>query len=415
MNFVEELQGRGLLEHLSAEPEKILSEKRTVYFGADPTADSLHIGHFVGILMMKRLADAGHKLVFLVGGATGMIGDPKEKGERSLLDAKTIAANKKALKAQLQRIVGKSITMVDNADWLMKVGMIEFLRDIGKHFTINDLIKRDLIKKRLDTPDESISYTEFTYSLLQAYDYLMLHKKYGANLQIGATDQWTNILSGVDLIRKKEGKEVFALTYPLINDASGKKFGKSEGNAVWLDPKKTSPFALYQYWLQTDDRNLEHYLKVFTFIPLSEIAAIVELHARNPERRQAQQLLAKAVTTLIHGASEANNAELFTNVLFGTTSFSTLSKTQRKQLLQAVPSVTISSSMLTKGYTVVQALVESKVVSSNSEARRLLTGKGIKLGSHVLDSDRVLASSDFSNGLAILQKGKSEKVLLVSE
>ena len=412
MNTVQDLKDRGLLEHLSAEPEKILSKGRTVYFGIDPTADSLHVGHLVGILVMKRLLEGGHRPIFLVGGGTGMIGDPKEKGERVLLDMKSIEHNKKALRSQLQKIVGKSVRMVDNADWLLKVRMVPFLRDIGKHFTVNDLIKRDLIKKRLDTPDESISYTEFTYSLLQAYDYLELNKLYKCDLQIGASDQWTNILSGVELIRKKEGKEVFALTFPLINDASGKKFGKSEGNAVWLDAKKTTPFAFYQFWLQTDDRNLDHYLKVFTFLPIAEISAIMELRGRNPERRQAQRLLAKAVTELVHGKEEAARAEKFTDVLFGASAYSALSKNEQALLMSAVPSVSVSSAQLETGVSLVYILTESKVASSNADARRLISAKGIKVNGEVQEADRNMNSHDFPNDLAIVQKGKTEKILV---
>ena len=212
MNLVEELKGRGLIEHSSAAPEQIFSSPRTVYLGIDPTSDSAQVGNLAVILLVKRLGDAGNKLIFLVGGATGMIGDPKEKGERSMLDEKTLAKNTKALKLQLKKLLGNlSFKMVDNADWLSKVKLLPFLRDVGKHFTVNDLIKRDIIKKRLDTPDESISYAEFSYGLLQGFDYLTLHEKYGVDLQIGGSDQWTNILSGVDLIRKRLGKQVYAI------------------------------------------------------------------------------------------------------------------------------------------------------------------------------------------------------------
>ncbi|MDP2665485.1 MAG: tyrosine--tRNA ligase, partial [bacterium] len=235
MNLAVELKARGLIEHFSAAPEQIFSKKRTVYLGVDPTADSMQAGNLAVVLLMKRLGDAGNKLVFLVGGGTGMIGDPKEKGERPMLDEKTVASNTRALKAQFKKILGHtSFTMVDNADWLMNVKLVPFLRDIGKHFTVNDLIKRDIIKKRLDTPDESISYTEFTYALLQGYDFMTLNEKYGVDLQVGGSDQWTNILSGVDLIKKRMSKQVYALGMPLVTDATGKKFGKSEGNAIWL-------------------------------------------------------------------------------------------------------------------------------------------------------------------------------------
>ena len=249
-SLAEELKARGLIEHSSTTPGKILATPRTVYLGVDPSADSLQIGNLASILTMKRLGDAGHKLIFLVGGGTGMIGDPKEKGERAMLDEKTVAANTRALKSQLKRILGTaSFQLLDNADWLSKVKLLPFLRGVGKYFTVNDLIKRDLIKKRIAASDESISYAEFSYALLQGYDYLTLYQKYGCDLQFGASDQWTNILSGVDLIHKKLGKDVYALTMPLITDAAGKKFGKSERNAIWLDAKKTSPFQFYQFWI----------------------------------------------------------------------------------------------------------------------------------------------------------------------
>ncbi|HCR52324.1 TPA: tyrosine--tRNA ligase, partial [Candidatus Kaiserbacteria bacterium] len=250
MTLAEELKARGLIEHSSTAPEKIFSVPRVAYNGFDPSADSLQIGNLASILTMKRLGEAGHTLIFLVGGGTGQIGDPKEKGERPMQDERTVAANTRAIKTQIKRILGSvPFKIVDNADWLSKVKLLPFLREVGKFFTVNDLIKRDLVRKRIETPDESISYAEFSYTLLQGFDYLVLHEKYGCDLQFGASDQWTNILSGVDLIHKKLGKDVYAFTMPLITDATGKKFGKSEGNAVWLDAKKTSPFSFYQFWI----------------------------------------------------------------------------------------------------------------------------------------------------------------------
>jgi tyrosyl-tRNA synthetase len=296
MNFIQDLEARGLVAQSSADIEKVLGTKRTVYLGVDPSADSMHAGNLLVVLMMKRLAQAGHSIVLLVGGGTGMIGDPREVGERPLADVKTVARNKKALKSQIQGIVGSRVRVVDNADWLLKIKLVEFLRDIGKQFTINDLIKRDIIKRRLDDPNESISYTEFAYALLQGYDYLILNQKYKVDLQIGATDQWTNILSGVDLIRKKLGKEAYAIVTPLVTEANGKKFGKSEGNAVWLDPKKTSPYEFYQFWYKQSDANVEQYLNFFTFMPVSEIQALMHMHQAHPERRLAQQKLAEEVT-----------------------------------------------------------------------------------------------------------------------
>lgn len=407
MNLIEDLKGRGLVEHHSAPVEKIFEGKRTVYLGVDPSADSMHAGHLMVVLTMKRLADAGHRIILLVGGGTGMIGDPRESGERQLADPSAIKRNAKALRDQMQRIVGTRVTLVNNADWLLSLKLIDFLRDIGKHFTVNELVKRDIIKRRLETPDESISYTEFAYSLLQGYDYMVLNQKYGADLQIGASDQWTNILSGVELIRRKLGKEAFAFTTPLVTDASGKKFGKSEGNAVWLDAKKTSSFAFYQFWLGTPDSAVGQYLKYFTFLPVSEINALMELHGRNPERRVAQKKLADEVTALVHGKVAASQAEKFSGVLFGSAPFDSLSGPERDALFASVPSVTVS-----EGASVVDALTLTEFVPSKSEARRLIEGKGVKLNGETVPEDRPLAAADFTGGLAIIQKGKSDKLLV---
>lgn len=412
MNLAQDLQARGLIEHTSADLEAILSKKRTVYLGVDPTADSMHVGSLLVVLFMKRLSDAGHKVMLLVGGGTGMIGDPKEKGERPLADEKTVARNKKALKAQMQRVIGAKVEVVDNADWLLKVKLVDFLRDIGKHFTINELVKRDIIKRRLETPDESISYTEFAYSLLQGYDYWYLNQKKGVDLQIGASDQWTNILSGVELIRRKLGKEAFALTTPLVVDSSGKKFGKSEGNAIWLDAAKTSPYQFFQFWFNQPDALVGTYLKYFTFMPVLEIDALMELHGRNPGKREAQRLLARNVTEIVHGKQEAQKAERFSEVLFGTSSFESLSAPERSQLLTSVPSQTVSQGDLEDGKLLVDLITECGFVSSKAEAKRLSEAKGIRLNGETVAPDRKLYAADFSGGLAIVQKGKTERLLV---
>lgn len=408
MNVAQDLQARGLVEYVSSDLEKILGTPRTVYIGTDPTADSLHVGHLTWLFLLKRLGTAGHSLIVVVGGGTGMIGDPRESGERSPLDDATLRKNTKALNAQIKSILGNlSFKMVDNADWLKKVSLVDFLRDTGKHFTVNDLIKRDLIKRRLDTPNESISYTEFTYALLQAYDYRELYLKYKCDLQLGGSDQWTNVLSGVELIRKRERAEVYALSFPLITDGNGKKFGKSEGNAIWLDPKKTSPFQFYQFWLSSDDASTEKYLKVFTFMSLTEIGALMGLRERSPERRIAQRKLAFEVTTLVHGEKEAMLAERFTDVLFGTSSYASLSASERDALFASVPSATISL-----GTSLVEVLTQNGFIASKSEAKRLIEGKGIKLNGETVSGDTTLSEADFTDGLAVIQKGKSERLLV---
>lgn len=415
MTLVEDLKARGLIELSSATPEQIFDTPRTVYIGTDPTADSLHVGHLSWILFMKRLGSAGNKLIFLVGGGTGMIGDPKEKGERPMLDEKMVAANTRALKAQLKNILGNtSFKMVDNADWLMDIKLVPFLRDVGKYFTVNDLIKRDIIKKRLDTPDESISYTEFTYALLQGFDYLTLNEEYGADLELGGSDQWTNILSGVDLIHKRLGKQVFAIGMPLITDSAGKKFGKSEGNAIWLDPKKTSPFKFYQFWINLPDTDIENYLKVYTFLPIPEISALMELHHRSPGERQAQETLARLVTEIVHGGAATAQAAAATDALFGETPFSDLGREARQVALAEAPSVTLLRKEIEEGLSLAEILVTGSLATSKSDARRLISGKGITLsGFPIIDPDQKLYLGDLPGGYALVRRGKQSVLILI--
>lgn len=415
MTLTEEFKARGLIEYSSADAEKILGTSRTVYLGIDPTANSIQVGNLAVVLLMKRLGDAGNKLIFIVGGGTGMIGDPKEKGERPMLDEKTVVANTRALQKQLKAILGRaSFKMVDNADWLMSVKLVPFLREVGKYFTVNDLIKRENIKKRLDAPDESISYTEFTYALLQGFDYLTLHQKYGCDLQVGASDQWTNILSGVDLIHKKLGHDAYAFTMPLVTDSTGKKFGKSEGNAIWLDPKKTSPFKFYQFWMNLPDAGIENYLKVYTFLPLSEINVLMELHKRNPGERQAQETLARLVTEIVHGPAATAQAAAATDALFGTTPFNELARDARLVALAEAPSVQISRLNLDEGYSLAEVLVEGGLASSKSDARRLIEGKGVTLsGQTIPNPDQKIYAGDLSTGYALIRKGKQGVLILV--
>jgi tyrosyl-tRNA synthetase len=414
MNLAEDLKARGLLEHVSADIETILKEKRTVYLGVDPTSDSMQAGNLAVVLLMKRLSDAGHKIILLVGGGTGMIGDPRESGERVLSDVKIVERNKKALKAQMQRILGAKIQVVDNADWLLKVKLVDFLRDIGKHFTVNELVKRDIIRRRLETPDESISYTEFAYSLLQGYDFMILNQKYGVNLQIGASDQWTNILSGVELIRRKLGKEAYALTIPLVTDNNGKKFGKSEGNAVWLDAKKTSPFAFYQFWLNQPDDSVEKYLKFYSFMPVHEIELMMELHQRNAGARQAQETLARVVTELVHGPAVTAQVAAATSALWGHKEFGKLSKEERVVALAEAPSLEVPRESVEAGHPLIDALVAGGLASSKSDARRLIEGKGISINSMAAtDVEQKLTLSDFIDGYSLVRKGKRDVLILV--
>ncbi|MCI0597699.1 tyrosine--tRNA ligase [Candidatus Parcubacteria bacterium] len=397
MNLAEDLKARGYGKEVSAPLETILGAKRSVYLGIDPTADSLHLGHLVPIILMRRLAKEGHRTVFLIGGGTAMIGDPRESGERKLLDKRTLEHNKRGIRAQLQKIVGRRIELVDNASWLFKVPLVEFLREVGKHFTVNEMIKRDVIKRRL-APDDSISYTEFAYSLLQGYDFFMLFKKKGVTVQVGGSDQWTNLLSGVELVRRKLGEEAYCFTTPLITDARGKKLGKSEGNAVWLDPKKTSLFAFYQYWINVPDTGLETYLKIYTDLSLSEISTLMELHTRNPAKRAAQKVLADEVTKIVHGEKGMLQAQQETAAQFGGASVDTLSEQQKS----VFPQITAGTDK-----TVVTLASEGFGISK-SEARRLIAGKGIRLNDAVVAEDRTLIDADFRNGIALLEKGKTK-------
>jgi len=408
MKMSEELVSRGLIEHSSADVEKIFETNRTVYIGSDPTADSLHVGHLAWVTLLKRLSDNGHTPILLVGGGTGMIGDPKERGERSLLSEKEVDKNAKALRKQLSKLLKttKRLRMVNNADWLRKVKLIPFLRDVGKHVTVNDLVKRDLIRKRLETPNESISYTEFTYSLLQSYDYWELYKKYGCNLQIGASDQWTNMLGGVDLIRRHEGEEVFALAIPLITDASGRKFGKSEGNAVWLDAKKTSPYQFYQFWLSVDDQKVIDYLKIYTFLPLDEIARIETEHEANPGLRNAQKILAYEVTTFVHGLDNAQKSEKISELLFEGGDMQTLSKDEQATLLANAPSYKVE-----KPTALLTLVVRAGLAKSNREARRFIETGSVSIdGVKKIDEGEEI---DLAKGEKMqLQRGKKNKVII---
>ncbi|OGG48584.1 tyrosine--tRNA ligase [Candidatus Kaiserbacteria bacterium RIFCSPHIGHO2_01_FULL_53_31] len=415
MTLAEELKARGLVEDFSAPVEQILSQNRTVYVGVDPTADSMHVGHLVPILLMKRLGAVGHKLIFLVGGATGMIGDPKEKGERTMLDEETIAANTRALKAQLKSVLGETkFEMVDNADWLGQVKLIPFLRDVGKHFTVNNLIKREIIKKRLENPDDSISYTEFTYALLQGLDFLTLNEKYRCDLQVGASDQWTNILSGVDLIRKKLGKDAYAFTVPLVTDSTGKKFGKSEGNAVWLDTKKTSPFQFYQFWINLPDEDVEKYLKVYTFLPLEEITVLMDKHKAAPAEREAQETLARLVTEIVHGPAAAAQVAAATDALFGGTPFSGLSAEARTVALAEAPSIELTKQDIEGGSPLSEILVKGGLASSKSDVRRLIEGRGIFLNDFAIENpDQKIFPGDLPGGHALIRKGKQGVLVLV--
>jgi tyrosyl-tRNA synthetase len=417
----ETLQERGYVHQFSSKKLEEITDgpKRTVYLGIDPSADSLHVGNLVGLLVLRRFLEDGHKVILLVGGGTGMIGDPGGKSEeRNLLDEETIKKNTEAVTKQMVRVFGlnttddkapkyQSFSQVNNADWLGKLKLLDFLRDVGKHFTVNSMIKKDIVSDRLKK-ENPISFTEFSYSLLQGYDFLHLNEKYGCEVQVGGSDQWSNILAGVEFIRRKADKTVYALTWPLVvNKATGKKFGKSEKGAVWLDADKTSVYEFYQFWLNTEDEAVEEYLLKMTMLSKNEVAAAMELHRRDKKERHGQKLLARTVTTLVHGADMMEEAEQVSLVLFGESSLGALDEGALTMLRQSAPHHAVAA-----GTSVLDVLVASGLASSKTEARRFLTGKAVVLNDAVLEQERALSVDDFKNGLALLKRGKRNVCVL---
>jgi tyrosyl-tRNA synthetase len=415
VNIAHDLRDRGLIsQEGGGEANVFLAQMRKAYLGIDPTADSLHVGNLVPVILMKHLADAGHEIVFIVGGGTGMIGDPRESGERVLLDDATVANNTIAIKKQLSGIFGdKQYEIFNNADWLTRLGIIEFLRDIAKHFTVNQLVKRDIIKKRLDAEDP-LSFTEFSYSLLQGYDFLHLYKTEGVDLQVGGSDQWANIISGVDLIRRKESASAYALTTPIIEDKkSGKKFGKSEGNAVWLDPEKTSPFMFYQFWFNLSDDGLEEYLNIFTFMPRTEIAEVMAAHSKEPQKRHAQRVLAHAVTAMIHGETVAEREVHVSDLVFGGDfSAADLSDNDLENVVTSLRPHVVTDTELEQGFGISAALVASGLAPSKSEARRLVESGAVSVnGASVNAPDFMITEASFVRGILFVRAGKKTGLL----
>lgn len=402
MQLSEELQWRGFWNQTTFTNDKLIdSENFTLYLGTDPSADSLHVGHLAVYMMVRHFLERGHKVFLLVGGGTGMIGDMRDTEERSLLSYTEIEHNKRALKAQVSQIfAGRDFTLVDNADWLGNLELLPFLRDIGKNFNMADLIGREFFKARIDN-GKGLSFAEFTYTLLQGYDFWHLFKHHGVNLQIGGSDQWGNLVSGVELIRKKENAEVYAMTAPLlINKSTGRKFGKSEGGAVWLDENKTSVYKFYQFWLNVDDESAIEYMKIFTMLDRDTIEAIAENHAVNPGARSAQKVLAREVTDIVHGVNRRESVERVTEVLFGGGDFRQLSDDDLDALAKEIPRVDV-------GVGVIEALVVSGAVSSNGEAKRLLKSGAISLNGKKITEDQAV------NTTSLLKKGKNTFVLIM--
>jgi len=402
MKLSEELKWRGFWNQTTfKDPEILDKEKLTIYLGADPSADSLHIGHLSVYMMVRRFLDHGHKVILLVGGGTGMIGDMRDTEERDLLSAEKVAKNTEALKKQVSKLfAGQDFEVVNNADWLSKIELIPFLRDIGKNFNMTELISRDFFKSRINNGN-GLSYAEFTYTLLQGYDFWYLHKNKGVSLQVGGSDQWGNLLSGVNLIRKKEGDEVFAMTAPLlINRSTGRKFGKSEGGALWLDSSKTSPFKLYQFLLNSDDQSVFEYLKILTTLTKEEIESIEQDHLNNPHLRIAQKALAQNVVEIVHGKDNTKNVISATEVLFGGKEFNSLTSEEINVLKNELPSAT-------KDQAITDILVNSETTKSKGEAKRLISGNAISFNGKKIHEDIEINQS------GIVKKGKNNFILVL--
>jgi tyrosyl-tRNA synthetase len=413
-DLLADLERRGLVQDTTdraALEARLAAGPLTLYHGMDPTAPSLHHGNLIGLLMLRRFQDAGHRPLALAGGATGMIGDPGGRSEeRNLLDLETLAANVEAIKAQIARILGPEGPwgLVDNLTWTKDLRVLEFLRDVGKHVTVNQMVARESVRTRM-AGEHGISYTEFSYMLLQANDYAWLHEHEGCELQIGGSDQWGNILSGVDLIRRRSGAAVHALCWPLLTAEDGTKLGKTTGARVWLDPARTSPYAFFQHWMQTDDADLGRMLALFTLLPMDEVDAIVAAHGADPARREGQRRLATEVTTLVHGPEEAAAAGEAAAILFGGDP-TRASAAALAAVAREVPCTGLEAGeALAEGVALARVLVRTGLAASLSDARRQLSGGAVAVNGAKVAADRALGPDDVLHGeWIVLRKGKRD-------
>jgi tyrosyl-tRNA synthetase len=413
MNLYDEFEWRGMLHEATPDLRKILGEEKlTAYIGFDPSAPSLHVGSLLPVMGLARLQRFGHTPIAIAGGGTGLIGDPSGKTkERQLLTPEQVEENLAGIKEQLSRFLDFNATanparIINNADWLAPISMMEFLRDVGKYFTVNNLLAKEAIKRRLET-EEGISFTEFSYPLLQAYDYLVLHDRHGCTLQLGGSDQWGNIIAGIDLIRRLRGARAHGLVFPLVTTAAGIKFGKTEAGAVWLDAKLTSPYRFYQFWLNTDDRDAVTYLKFFTWLSKEEIGELEESVRTEPETRKAQRELARQVTAMVHGETALEKALRASEVLFGK-EISGLSVQEILDIFADVPSTELERSKLAgDAFTLSDALVFSGLAPSKGEAKRLVQGGGVSVNNRrVSDARQTITASELIDGqLLVLRKG----------
>jgi tyrosyl-tRNA synthetase len=425
-NFVEELRWRGLIHDMIPETEAYLNENSTAgYIGFDPTADSLHIGSLVQILVLMHFQRSGHKPIALVGGATGMVGDPSGKSqERNLLDEETLNKNVAGVKAQLARFLdfngahANAAVLVNNYDWMKSFTLIDFVRDIGKHITVNYMMAKDSVKKRLgEDAKEGMSFTEFTYQLFQGYDFLYLYENFNCKIQMGGSDQWGNITTGTELVRRKAQGKAYALTVPLVTKADGTKFGKTEGGNVWLDAARTSPYKFYQYWLNTSDQDAEKYIKIFTFLDQDTVETLISQHQEQPHLRILQRRIGQEVTVLVHGTEAYENAVKASEVLFGkstTEDLLTLDEQTFLDVFEGVPQADISSADLQEGLDIVLAFNEKTgFLKSNGEVRRALAENSISVNKNKVSEGYKITNQDLiAESYVLLQRGKKQYFIL---
>jgi tyrosyl-tRNA synthetase len=428
MSFVKELEWRGMINNIMPGTEELFNKELvTAYVGIDPTADSLHIGHLVGVMMLKHLQMSGHRPIVLLGGATGMIGDPSGKSqERNLLDEATLRHNQEALKKQIAKFLdfetesANCAIMVNNYDWMSKFSFLDFIRDVGKHLTVNYMMAKDSVKKRITGDDKSgMSFTEFTYQLVQGYDFLHLYKEYACKLQMGGSDQWGNITTGSELIRRKVQGEAFALTCPLITKADGGKFGKTESGNVWLDPDRTSPYAFFQFWLNVSDEDAIKYIKIFTILPQNEVEILVKEHNEVPHLRLLQKKLAEEITVMVHSRQDFQAAVEASNILFGNATSEALKSLDERTLLSVfdgVPVYNIDRTIIEKSVLAVDLLAEiTDIFPSKGELRRTIKGNGLAINKEKFVDENGVINADFliRNKYILVQKGKKNYYLLI--
>ena len=425
MSILEELKWRGLIADCTDAPElaKKVTTPLALYCGFDPTADSLHVGNLVPLLALRRFQLLGHHPIAVAGGATGSIGDPSGKTqERQLLTKEVLEHNIATVKEQLKRLLDfeaktSPARLVDNASWMANVSYLDFLRDIGKHFSVNQMVAKESVRARMADREVGISYTEFSYMLLQAFDFMVLCRDHNCELQIGGSDQWGNITAGIDLIRKKLGKTAYGLTFPLITNADGTKFGKTEAGAVWLDPRKTSVYKFYQFWVNTDDRDVIRYLKYFTFLPKAEIEALEKKHSENPGAREAHKVLARTATDLVHGPAATTESIRASEILFGG-ELKGVAENTFNEIVGEVPTKQVEKSKLDgTGLPLVELLVHAGLCSSKGQARKDIEGGGVNINNARESSfQRVVTSSDLLFGKhVLLRKGKKNYVVVTAK